>query len=698
MTRGRLTVAAVLLAVAALVAGFVLVERRADERGAGAGPGTETVVVEGPRGRILDRTGKVLVEGSTVLQIRADRDVIAALPEEERYGLATALAEVIVLDEAERRPPSPGIARGAPTTASSLVERLSADDDAPVLATGVGEAVRGAIEADPDAFPGVTVEPLGARTYAYGALAAHVLGYTGRATEEERDRLDLPDGIETVGKSGIERAMDAELRGEPGRVVYELDDDGQRVRELTDLRTEPTRGRDVYLTLDINLQYLVEKGLAAEVERRRGRVDSGCYLGNGCDPQGAASVAVDPRNGEVLAMASYPTYDPMLFAGGVSVSDWEAIADDERGDEHRFPLLNRAISGQYAPASTLKPFTAYAALATELITPAETYDDTGIYRYRADCPIEQEDNSCSARNAGATPHGAVDLADALRVSSDTYFYALGDESWRARDRIGEEALQEGIEDWGFGAPTEIDLVGEQSGRVPTPTWRREFSDRINADTPEMAEEAGRWTPSVSGNLAVGQGDALVTPLQLASGYAALANGGTIWRPRLVGQTTAYGGPADVTVPEPEATGEVELPAGWRDPMIAGLDGVTKGPGGTATTAFSGFDQSDCPVMGKTGTGQATGRNDSSLFVAVAPTPTEGRESVIALATVFQEAGFGASAAVPLARRVLEPLASVGCDLARFGAADSPFTAPLGGWFDVAGAQAEYIPPEAATSD
>ena len=758
---------------------------------------TQTVITEAPRGRILDRSGKVLVENRRTIQIQVDyQGFTTDLSTPEQEELLRRLGQEITQDELlryanDRAPDDPGARPDEPveeetptdplgegnaegdedegatttTTTTTMPDPTDVGDgeagtalDAPgattvpegpfaqppppagvatgaqnpdgsgtadppppepvtpeilrgriedpryskfkpvPVATGISEELELYLTENPELFPTVVVERVTVRQYRYGALLAHVLGYVGSITEDELDREQNDEkpyeNDDDIGKTGIEAGMERELRGTPGETVYEVDARNRPIRTISE--REPVAGRDVYLSIDINMQYLVEKGLAAEIERRRGVQDNGCP--DGCDPKGAASVAIDPRNGQVLAIASYPTYDPNLFVGGISREDYDAISDEDRGDQHNFPLLNRAIAGQYAPGSTFKLFSSFAALDNQLITPDERYNDTGIYRYSADCPIEQEDNNCSARNAGSTPHGAVNLTDALRVSSDTYYYALGDESWRSRDRIGEEAMQHSMKKWGLGEPTGIDLPGELSGRIPTPTWLREFSDRINAGNPAMAEEAGRWTPGVSGNIMVGQGDILLTPLQLAQGYATLANGGTIWKPQLVLQVTDYGAPTNVEVTEPEATGHVDLPAEWRDPMIAGFDGVTKGPGGTATTGFRDFDQSQCPIAGKTGTAQVNDKSDSSLFAAFAPTPAPGRDSVIAMASVFQEAGFGAAAAVPLTRRVLEPFASVGCDITRFGAEGSLFEAPLGGWFDVNEATAEYIPPEATTSD
>jgi penicillin-binding protein 2 len=193
---------------------------------------------------------------------------------------------------------------------------------------------------------------------------------------------------------------------------------------------------------------------------------------------------------------------------------------------------------------------------------------------------------------------------------------------------------------------------------------------------------------------VGQGDVLATPLQLANGYAALANGGTLWLPQLVLQTTDYASDSNVRVMEQQSIGQVDLPGEWREPMLRGFDDVTKS--GTASSVFNGFDQGACAVSGKTGTAQVDDKNDTSLFTAYAPSPFDGRESTIAMATVFQEAGFGAAAAAPLTRRVLEPFAAAGCDIERF--ADTAPEAPVGGWFDVEAAQEEFVPPTEVSDD
>lgn len=759
---------------------------------------TQTVILEAPRGRILDRQGKLLVENRRTIQVQVDYQDFTAMETPEQSALLRRLAQKLTEDDYLRhvglreaddpgprpepteeqpppsvpeggegeageegaegtttttstttapqtepgdddeasaldpttpvvgdpadRPPPAGVATGAsnpdgqggtvdappvPITEEMLRDeindpRYSKFKPVPV-ATGVSEELELYLTEHPEELPGVRVERVTARTYNYGALLAHVLGYVGSITGDELDEFQNDEkpyeNDDDIGKAGIERGMERELRGVPGEVVYEVDARNRPIRELS--RTDPVPGRDVFLTVDINMQFMMEKGLAAEVERRRGVVDNGCFItdeetGNpiGCQPKGAASIAIDPRNGQVLAMASYPTYDPNLFVGGISDADYEALQGEDSND----PLLNRVIGGTWAPGSTFKLFSSYAGLSTGLVTPESVYQDNGVYKYSADCPTDQEDNNCSARNAGGTPNGPVALREALTVSSDTYYYSLGDRSWRGRASLGDEAMQQRMLMWGLGTPTGIELPGEASGRIPTPTWLMDFSRQINEGRmpEEQVVERGTWTAGTSGNTMVGQGDVLTTPLQLANGYATLANGGTIFKPQLVIQVTDYDSASNVVVPEAEPTGQVAFEPGWREALVDGFDGVTKS--GTAATAFGGVDQSACPVAGKTGTAQVTGKNDTSLFTAFAPTPTDGRQSTIAMATVFDEAGFGAQAAVPLTRRILEPFVSVGCDINAFGQ-NADFAAPVGGWFDVQAAMEEFVPNTAsATQD
>lgn len=615
-------------------------------------------------------------------------------------GVATGAQNPDGQSEAEREPPTP-------VTEELLRERIEDPRFSkfkPIPVAGdVSEQLEVYLTENAEDFPTVTVERVTSRSYRYGALLAHVLGYTGPINAEDLEAYQNDtkpyENDDQIGKTGIERDMERELRGTPGRRVYEVDARNRPVREIVAERKDPVPGSDVYLTVDINLQFLVEKGLAAEIARQTGKQSRGCPVSL-CDPPGGASVVLNPQTGEVLAMASYPTYDPNLFIGGISSRDYLALADPapEKVDVHHNPLLNRAIAGSYPPGSTYKLFSSYAGLATQRIpSPSWVWNDEGVYKYRDDCPINV-DNNCSARNAGGDPMGPVDLTQALARSSDTYFYRLGHVSWRDRESIGgEEAMQRQLRLWGLGQKTGIALPGEAPGRVPDPEWLRDFSNTINAGNPQLAEEAGTWTAGTSGNTMIGQGDVLATPLQLANGYATFANGGTIWKPQLVYQLTPFENNTPYEILTPEEIGKVPFQPGWHEAMLQGFEGVTKlndyGKG-TAADGFDGFDQTTFGVAGKTGTAQTDDENDTSLFAAFAPS----RNPMVAMATVVEFAGFGSEAAVPLTRRVMDALASVGGDLSKLNDQYSVYRAPLGGWFDVERAMEEFAPTVVATAD
>ena len=329
----------------------------------------------------------------------------------------------------------------------------------------------------------------------------------------------------------------------------------------------------------------------------------------------------------MLALASAPTFEPATLAGRIPAATWAALHDPAA----HAPLTNRALQGLYAPGSTFKPVTALAGLRAGLITPATVVDDRGTYRM----------GGRLLQNAQGKAHGKVDLARALAVSSDVYFYGLGDRLFSGPPATAPDGpIQDIAGRLGFGRPTGIDIGPEAAGRVPGPAARREAHDRRPAAVPD-----GRWYPGDNVNLAIGQGDVLVTPLQLAGAYAALATGQVPPTPHVLAGTgvrpqrgsvggTRSGGPPGGARRAPAAVGSRE---------------------GTAAAAFAGFPLDRVPVEGKTGTAQVTGKADTSLFAAVAPADNPQ----FAVVAVVEEAGFGSAVAAPIVRRVLEVLTGVG---------------------------------------
>ena len=535
-----------------------LAARAADNR-------VRSLALEAPRGRILDRNGKVLAGNRTAYRLALAR----SLPEARRPAVLARLAPVLGRTPAD--------------LARALDNRRIPPLAAIPLADDVGPEVVLAVREWPERFPGVEIESHPRRSHPFAALAAHLLGTVGAGG----------------GTSGVERLADAALAGRPGADRLEVDSRGRAVRSLD--RTPPVPGRDVHLTVDAEAQAAAEAALAEDMAAARPLHPA----------PGGAVVALECVSGDVLVLASAPGFDPAappLGGPGPGVPP---------GNEHS-PLVNRALSGLYAPGSTFKPVTALAGLAAGAVTPATTVVDGGAYAV----------GGRLFRNAQGRAYGRVDLARALAVSSDVYFYALGHRLHRGD---GDGPVQAAARRLGLGAATGMDLGPEAAGRVPGPEWKRAAAGRGLFPDP-------RWYPGDSVNLAIGQGDLLVTPLQLAVASAGLANGGPRPRPHVLAGAGAP--PAG----EPLAAGQSEA-------VEAGLRAAVTSPEGTANLAFEGFSAPGVEVWGKTGTAQRDGRSDTSLFAAVAR--SSGR--CVSLVAVVEEAGFGSAVAAPVIRRVIETL-------------------------------------------
>jgi len=361
-------------------------------------------------------------------------------------------------------------------------------------------------------------------------------------------------------------------------------------------------------------------------------------------------VIEDPTNGQILAMASYPDYDPNLTVNGISQDVWDVLNDPNSGQ----PLVNWAMQGTYAPGSTFKLFSAYAGLRTGFLSPGNgVITDPGSYRVD-NCT----GGSCVFTNAGTQPHGTVDVVKSLRVSSDVYYYRMADKLWQRRGEFGKTPIQDAAGEFGLGARTGIELAGENAGRLPTPESRREAYEA----RPDLFM-TGDWFAGDNINTVIGQGDVLATPLQLANAYATFANGGTRYEPRVAIRVTR---PKDPTVPpslegdhevireiEPKVAGKVELAPDHYDKIFRGLVGVTQEPGGTAYESWHATPTA-WPMAGKTGTAEVDNKADTALFVGWGPA-VAGFPPQYAISVVIPEAGFGGVVAAPLAIRILEPV-------------------------------------------
>ena len=459
-------------------------------------------------------------------------------------------------------------------------------------------------------FPGVTVQPIFLRRYPYRELAAQLFGTVGQISPEEL-KLARYRGVDqgtVVGKGGLEWTYDRFLRGTPGATRVQVDALGRAKGELR--RREFVKGRQLKLSLDLDLQRAGQQAMSEA---------GGIPITDGVKNRGGAFVAIDPRNGEVLAMGSYPSFDPNLFARPLKESTFRKLNTEDTGA----PLVDRAINGLYPTGSTLKAITAAAALHSGTTTAGEAINDPGSIQI----------GDIVFQNAGKVAHGAVALPAALQVSSDVYFYVMGA---RMNSLEGEMPLQSWLRRLGLGQRTGIDLPGEAEGLIPTPVWRNRLYRRKLTDRP--------WSVGDNVNLAVGQGDLQATPLQMAVAYSAIANGGRVVTPHIGLRIEDAVGRLQQEI-EPPPSRRVKIDESHRQAILSGLQLAAGAPGGTSADVFAGFPR---VVMGKTGTAERPGQGDQSWYVAYVDDATRP----IVVAVTVEQGGFGAEAAAPAARLIL----------------------------------------------
>jgi len=587
-----------------------------------------TVQVPAPRGRILDRNGKVIVDNRVAVVVAVDRSELGELSQTRQDEVLWRLSVDLT-------------AAGNPTNADIIRVRL-ADDRfsryAPVpVAVDVPEDLKIYLEEHAADYPGVVVERTALRAYPYGPLAVHILGYVGKINDDELALVEAETAKpytlnDEIGKSGVEQTYEAYLRGTPGIRRIEVDAQGDPVRVISE--RPPRAGDDLVLSIDVDVQALAEQKVQQGLADARARPNRDGTRNAGTT---GSAVVIDPNNGQIIAMASYPSYDPNLFVDGLDQAEFAFLNDPANGT----PQNNWAIQGQYAPGSTYKLFVGYAALMAGVMAPDTVFSDRGGYQI----PGCSRDPHCYRTNAGGAAYGRVTIERAITVSSDAYFYNVGAQFWLQRDRFGgDEGMQQHLAQFGLGSDTGVALTGESSGRNPTPAWKREYNERVGGDT--------GWRTGDNVNMAIGQGDVLVTPLQLANGYATFANGGTRYVPQIALRAQAYQTGEVTREFAPEVAAQVPLPPEVRDPLLAGLAGVPRS--GTASRAFAGFPLDLFPVAGKTGTAQVDNKADTAVFAAFGPLPAPR----YAISVVLEESGFGGTASAPVARALFEGLSGV----------------------------------------
>lgn len=577
-----------------------------------------TIEVEAPRGTIVDRKGKVVVDNVPGTAVKL---WVGDLPREGRFAVISRLAAVLDVP--------------AGRLAKEVDERRFDPLNPIIVKTAVGEDQVAYLYEHQDEFPGVQIQQTYLRNYRYGSLGAQILGYIGEISQDELDRL-ARDGYragDKIGKVGIEAGYDVYLRGEPGEAQIRVDSLGRPQSEL-ELRRESRSGNAVRLTIDVGLQRAAERALVNGIATAKATES---YYANG-----GAIVALDPRDGAILAMASYPTFKPSVYVGRVDPKKIEPLVNETAARKANFPGINRVTQAEYPPGSTWKPVTALAAMQEHKLAPYESISCTPTATYGLD--------NFQFRNWDPYVNKPMSLAEALARSCDTYFYEVGYRFYLSGTE-GRSRMQEWASTFGFGGSTGFGLGSEATGLVPTPAWRKQ----AYTNAWDRA-----WNPGDSIQLAIGQKEVRVTPLQMARFYAMIANGGKLVTPYVVQSVETPGANAQTSVvlqrfaPEPPRSAGVD-PAALQV-VRDGLYAATHSVFGTSSGVFSTYP---IPIAGKTGTAEkvvqipgypAGHLEDQSWWCGYGPTDVEAR---IVVCAVIENGGHGSTAAAPAALEVFE---------------------------------------------
>jgi penicillin-binding protein 2 len=527
---------------------------------------TRSFKVIAPRGEILGREGKVLVDNRSALALQVNTSKLPQDPAEERAELARigALVHMNMRQVRRKIAEEEEVAAGAPVT----------------LRQDVGFDLVAYIEENQPTFPGVAVQRVFVRHYPHGTLAAHVLGSVGEISEEELEEA-RNKGIEPgemVGKGGVETTYNRYLRGRPGLTKIQVNALGEPTPGGQLVEVPPTPGENLKLTIDPAVQEAGESALAA---------------------QGlpGAFITMDVHTGEIFGLGSSPTFEPAELTPPMTQAQVNALYRNESA-----PLANRATEGLYPTGSTFKLITALAALENGVITPNSVIDDPGQLCLGEEC----------FENAEGAAYGALTLVPALEVSDDVFFYTLGLDMWKT----GE--LQQWAHQLGIGRPTGLDIPVNTNGLLPTRQWRDQLYKQGETERP--------WSAGDNIQLATGQGDLQTNPLQMAVAYAALGNGGTIVTPH-VGMEIEDAAGRVLKEFDPGARRHLKINPGTRSVILEGLHDAAQGPSGTSHVVFGSFP---IPVAGKTGTAERPGHADQSWYAVLAPFPNPRIVTVVTI--------------------------------------------------------------------
>jgi len=572
------------------------------------------VTVYAPRGEILDREGNVLVDNRTSLALQV---MPTELPrkKDKRQQEFKRLGQVVGMSADNINKQIDKQTKDLPANPVTLKQDVQPD-------------IVWYLQENQDQYPGVAVQRVYVRNYPAGTLAAHIYGYVREVTEDQLKEAryqGLQPGDE-VGQSGVENTYDNVLRGANGLTKVQVDAAGNPTGR-TISQVPPKPGNNLVLSIDRKVQ-----------EAGEGAINS--------FPTPGAFVAMNVHNGQILGLGSSPTFDPSIFAKPViSTSTYKALTSATTGS----PLSDRAIQGLYPTGSTFKPITSVAALESGVLTPTTTIVDSGSF--------SMGPGTQPLQNAGGAAYGALQLAQALQVSSDVFFYNVGAMLYKSDNT---DAQDHWASELGIGQPTGIDLPGEVQGLLPTPAWRDKLFKEHQTDRP--------WSEGDNVNLAVGQGDLQTNPLQMAVAYAAIGNGGYVVRPH-VGMDVEDPNGSVVQEIDPAPQRHLDINPEYPKVILQGLHAAAQEPGGTSDPVFGSFP---VPMAGKTGTAQRDGQNDQSWYVCLAPYPNPK----IVVAATIEQGGFGVQAAAPVARQILTAYYDEHPDQAKAAGGKPPKQTPI----------------------
>jgi penicillin-binding protein 2 len=580
-----------------------------------------TVRLAAPRGPILDRNGRVLVDNIAGPAVQLwPADLPKTWPE-RRKELRT-LSQIVHTPVAE------------------MLSGIESRKDDPLTPVTVKEGIHRDqyyyLSEHRDKFPGVSLVDSFVRHYPYGSTASQLLGYVSEISKEQLKHAKPGYRAgDKIGQTGVEASFDAYLRGQAGQSKLRVDSLGNPRGTLTPTNL-PQLGSAIRLTIDVRLQQAAQDALTIGMQRAKA---SNCY---GCwDANGGAIVALDPKDGSILALASAPTFNPGVFSGRVTTKRLAAQGlTTATAKAANFPSLNRAIDGQYPPGSTFKPVTAIAAMQANLIQPFSTLPCTGTYTAPEDKSVPKQVFS----NWDPGVNTPMDLPTALAYSCDTYFYEVGNRFFMLPSTRGH-LLQGWAGRFGFGRTTGVDVGPEAPGLLPTPEWRQtQFKTKIDK----------LWKPGDSIQLAIGQKDLLVTPLQMARFYALLANGGKLVTPHVLEGIQQQGAVGEAPHPAPQQAQSVNVDSSALAVVRQGLLEATHASFGTSAAVFGSFP---IPIAGKTGTAEKsvdpgdgiTRTFNQAWWCGYGPADNPS----IVVCAVIENGGHGGETAAPAALKVFE---------------------------------------------